>query len=118
MEEKKLRQKIKELLLQLGITPDLGGFACLVEAILLWIQIDVTQKPRISKEIYPVVGEKLGITPSNVERRIRHCCESLGKHVSMLRVVEILGVAPDAKSYCYTNSQFIALCALKIGGAE
>ena len=113
MEEK----KITSMLLRLGLSPDLSGFRYLADAIRIWAAAE-PEKPSFTKEIYPSVAEKYGTQTKRVDRNIRHAIDTLGIRVPLERTAEILGVDIDAYPDGFTNSQFIALCALKIKGGE
>lgn len=69
------RERISSLLISLGISTKLKGFACLREAILL-----LTEDPAqsITKELYPAVAKRMssGATGQQVERLMRSAIES------------------------------------------
>lgn len=111
-----MKSKTEKLLLALGIMPNLSGFRYLVDA----IQIYAEAKGRMSitKELYPQTAARHNTTGIRVERAIRHAIESIGKFVPMSDVMEILGTCPDGLSGKWKNAEFIALCALRIGGTE
>ena len=109
--------KITSLLLRLGITPDLRGFQYLVDAIQIWNEARPV-KPCMTKEVLPRIAAKYGTSWENVERNIRTAIYALGARVPMEDVSEILGVRPEAFPEGFNNSQFIALCALKLKGGE
>ena len=113
MEEK----QIMKLLLQMGITPDLKGFHYLTDAIRIWGSSG-PDKTSVTKTVYPLVAEKYGVQPRIVERNIRHALDALGARVPLERTAGILGVDIEVFPDGFTNSQFIALCALRIGGTE
>ena len=113
MEEK----QITKLLLQMGITPDLKGFHYLTDAIRIWGSSG-PDKTSVTKTVYPLVAEKYGVQPRVVERNIRHALDALGARVPLERTAGILGVDIEVFPDGFTNSQFIALCALKIKGEQ
>ena len=113
MEEK----QITKLLLQMGITPDLKGFQYLVDAIQIWNEARPV-KPCMTKEVLPRIAAKYGTSWKNVERSIRVAIYALGARVPFEDVAGILGVRAEAFPEGFNNSQFIALCALKIKGGE
>lgn len=113
-----MKPKTEKLILSLGAMPNLRGFRYLGDA----IDIYAGHKGPISitKELYTAVAELHNTTGSRVERCIRHVIQNIGDAVPMHEVVDILGTPPRALSLSgtYTNSEFIALCALRIGGTE
>ena len=108
--------KITSLLIRLGVAPDKKGFRYLVQAIRLWGESD-EEKPALG-EIYPAVGEMYGAHWTRVERNIRRAIDDLGTRVPFEDAVKILGTRAEAYPDGFTNGQFIALCALRIGGTE
>lgn len=113
MEEK----QVTRLLLRLGITPDRKGFRYLTDAIRIWNSA-WPDAPSVTKELYPLIAEKYETSVKAVERNIRSALDALGARVSWDRAAEILGVDIEAFPEGFTNSQFIALCALKLKGGQ
>lgn len=71
------RTRTEDKLLELGITPNLGGFYCICEAVEL-----IRKEPRTKTvEIYKKVGEKLGIGADSVDRRIRVAASKADKNL-------------------------------------
>ena len=111
-----MKPKTAKLLLSLGCMPNLLGFRYLGDA----AEIYASYKGPLSitRELYPAVAQKHNTTGIRVERAIRNAISKLGDTVPMHEVVDILGTPPGALSGTYKNSEFIALCALRIGGTE
>lgn len=113
-----MKPKTEKLILSLGAMPNLRGFRYLGDA----IDIYAGHKGPVSitKELYPAVAELHNTTDRRVERCIRHVIQNIGDAVPMHEVVDILGTPPRALSLSgtYTNAEFIALCALRIGGPD
>ena len=107
-----MKDKIKKLLLSLGAMPNLRGFRYLCDAIDLYAE----RKGDVSftKELYPSVATPFNSNGKRVERCIRNVIDKLGDTVPMHEVIGILGTPPRSSSGSYTNSEFIALCALKV----
>ena len=109
--------KIVKFLLVLGIKPTHVGFRATVyglEMILKnWDVLD-----RITKEIYPDVGKRIGITSSQVERNIRYAIECLFQKQDRERVLRILELTPNGSGGRYTNTEFLMACAMKLKRAE
>ena len=94
--------KIKSILLELGITPNLKGFKCICEAVSYIIENDNAK----IKDVYEYVAKNLGYAIPNVERAIRHCIskanktsETWDKYIGCKKV---------------TNSTFLFILALKL----
>lgn len=95
-------KKIKNALLELGITPNLKGFNCIVEAVGYIMKNNDVK----TTDVYEYVAKNLGYEISNVERAIRHCIskadktsETWGKYIGCKKV---------------TNSTFLYILALKL----
>lgn len=110
-------EKIVNLLLELGIRPVLVGFREIVFALELVLK-DWNALDRITKEIYPGVAKRMGKTASQVERGIRTAVTSMFDHQDCERIVQILGMVPNMYKGKYTNTEFLALCAMKLRGMQ
>ena len=62
-------KKIKNVLIDLGITPNLKGFNCIVEAVIYIMENNDAK----TIDVYEHVANKLGCRAVNVGRAIRHC---------------------------------------------
>lgn len=68
-----MRTRIENILLKLRITPNLKGFNCICEVVEM-----ILKEPDIKlMDCYSLVGQKLGIDASSVERVIRHCVKKI-----------------------------------------
>lgn len=90
-------RKIKEYLLKKNIKPHTSGYRYLVDAIHLRSKDDYML--RIVKGLYQDVGRLNNATGSKVERAMRHSIFLAHKRI---------------KSYCPTNSEFIAQAVLDL----
>lgn len=95
-------KKIKNVLIELGITPNLKGFNCIVEAVCYIMKNNDVK----TTDVYEHVAKNLGYEISNVERAIRHCIskanktsETWNKYIGCKKV---------------TNSTFLFILALKL----
>lgn len=89
--------KIENYLLRKGFKPNLLGFDCIVEAIVL-VQNDKTYLRNITKKLYYEISKSLKITKNNVERSIRHSIAVSGLY--------------------FTNSEFIARAIIELKGVN
>lgn len=64
------RAKIEDALLAMGVPAGIKGFAYIADAIEIFGERGTNIS--ITKELYPMIAEKNGATPSRVERAIRH----------------------------------------------
>ena len=69
---------------------------------------------RVTKELYPSVGEKFSTSASKVERAIRHAIEVAWDRGRTDAISSIFGARVYIGSERPTNSEFIALVADKL----
>jgi len=100
-----LRTQISNMLLQLGLSTKLKGYAYLREGILLYSQ-NATQM--VTKELYPAIGAKFCSSRDRVERAIRSAIQNAWKNRDN-RVWHHYFACPEGLAcHCPTNSEFIA----------
>lgn len=106
-------EEIKSLLVKLGISPAIKGFRAVAYALEL-----IMQKPTlldsIHHRLYPAIAKKFETTPSRVERTIRYAIERMFDRQDFEAIVDTLGLPPMINSGKYTNSEFLAVCAMKL----
>lgn len=73
--EKKWKNKAKEMLFDIGISPNLKGFTYIWEAVLMVLE-DGERIHAITKEIYPDIAKSEQSKPMRIERAIRHAIAS------------------------------------------
>lgn len=95
-------KKIKNALLELGITPNLNGFRCIVEAV-IYIMGNNDAK---TIDVYEHVANKLGYRAVNVERAIRHCILKADKNSESWR--RYIGIKMA------NNSTFLFVLAMRL----
>lgn len=66
------RQKIENILINMGIPVSVKGFGYIVDAVLIW---DKEKKVKMTKYLYPQIAQLNGDTPKGVERAIRYAFE-------------------------------------------
>lgn len=102
------RTQISSVLLQLGLSAKLKGYAYLREGILLFAQ-DMTQM--VTKELYPAIGAKFSSSRDQVERAIRSAIQSAWKNRDNEIWRRYFTLADGDHIHCPTNGEFIARLA-------
>ncbi len=108
-----LDERISNIFITIGIPPHIKGFTYLREGIKMAVN-DNTIINRVTKELYPKIGEKFGTTASKVERAIRHAIEVAWNRGRTDAISSIFGARVYIGSERPTNSEFIALVADKL----
>ena len=109
-ENRELDAKISRLLINLGITARLKGYAYLITGIKMAI-MEPERVSSITKELYPEIAQKHKTSPDKVERGIRHAVQSSiiqGRAGELNKLLECQAYKEGER---ITNSQFIALSA-------
>lgn len=108
-----LDEKISNIFITIGIPPHIKGFAYLREG----IKMCVERPPiinKVTKELYPKIGEKFDTSASKVERAIRHAIEVAWNRGRSDAISSIFGARVYIGNERPTNSEFIALVADKL----
>lgn len=106
-----MKNKIKRLLLKLGVDPSLCGYDYLVDAIDICCK-DKSYARQITKRLYPYVAKNNNTTANRAARCIRNAVEKVCDTAPDL--VDELILPIFCKSGKYTNSQFICACVEKL----
>lgn len=109
-EEKNLDRKVVDILLSLGISPNLQGYTFLKESIKLAIY-NPSYIGAITKIMYPTIAIKFKTTACRVERSIRHALEVSYMKGKIYNINEIFGLNILEENEKPTNSEFVALIA-------
>lgn len=109
-EEKNLDRKVVDILLSLGISPNLQGYTFLKESIKLAIY-NPSYIGAITKIMYPTIAIKFKTTACRVERSIRHALEVSYMKGKIYNINEIFGLKILEENEKPTNSEFVALIA-------
>ncbi|MDY5676321.1 MAG: sporulation initiation factor Spo0A C-terminal domain-containing protein [Eubacteriales bacterium] len=109
-EEKNLDRKVVDILLSLGISPNLQGYTFLKESIKLAIY-NPSYIGAITKIMYPTIAIKFKTTACRVERSIRHAIEVSYMKGKIYNINEIFGLKILEENEKPTNSEFVALIA-------
>ena len=111
--EKNLQLSVTKILHDLGIPSHIKGYQYIRDAIKF-----VYNEPKliggITKELYPLVGEKYSVSNSRVERSIRHAIEVSWYRGDWELMEEIFGHSVDIDKAKPTNSEFIVTIADKL----
>lgn len=97
---------LSEILMDIGITPNLSGFRYTKTAIEL-IQQDETMLLPITGKLYPTIAEKHQSTPSRVERAMRHAIQVAWEAGKLKKIYPWFHSWP-------TNGEFLATLAEKL----
>lgn len=111
----KHEQKIKSMLYDLGITPEIMGYHYLASAIAIKEKANKTKD--FSIKLYHETAEKFNTTPSAVERAIRHAIDRSFNNKTPL-FLTIFEPVLNINKRNITNSCFIAMTAEHIASQE
>lgn len=104
------KERVSELIKEIGVPPHIKGFVYLKEAIAL-----VLNKPemldRVTKTLYPAIADTYDATPTRVERSIRHAIELVWSRSDIGMIAQMLGYKEHQLKSKPTNSEFIAMVA-------
>lgn len=106
-------EKISNIFVTIGIPPHIKGFTYLREGIKMTVE-DQSVINRVTKELYPKIGERFNTTASKVERAIRHAIEVAWNKGRTDAISSIFGAKVYIGNERPTNSEFIALVADKL----
>jgi two-component system response regulator (stage 0 sporulation protein A) len=106
-------EKISNIFITIGIPPHIKGFSYLREGIKLAVE-DPPIINKVTKELYPKIGEKFSTSASKVERAIRHAIEVAWNRGRTDAIASIFGAKVYIGNERPTNSEFIALVADKL----
>ncbi len=108
-----LDEKISNIFITIGIPPHIKGFTYLREGIKMAVE-EPSVINRVTKELYPKIGEKFATSASKVERAIRHAIEVAWNRGRTEAISSIFGARVYIGNERPTNSEFIALVADKL----
>ncbi len=101
----------------IGVPAHVKGYHYIRDAIIFVIK-DINLLGAITKELYPLVGEKHNTTASRVERAIRHAIELAWDRGNVEVINKCFGYTINVERGKPTNSEFIALIADKLRMGE
>lgn len=108
-----LDEKISNIFITIGIPPHIKGFVYLREGIKMAVEQPAIIN-KVTKELYPKIGEKYETSASKVERAIRHAIEVAWNRGRTDAISSIFGARVYIGNERPTNSEFIALVADKL----
>lgn len=108
-----LEEKISKIFINVGIPPHIKGYSFLREGVMMAVENPAVIN-NITKQLYPMIGERYCTTPSKVERAIRHAIEVAWNRGRIENINNILGVRAYVGADKPTNGEFIALIADKM----
>ncbi len=108
-----LEEKISKIFINVGIPPHIKGYSFLREGVIMAVE-NPSVINNITKQLYPMIGERYQTTPSKVERAIRHAIEVAWNRGRIDNINNILGVRAYVGADKPTNGEFIALIADKM----
>lgn len=103
-----VKTKVEDFLLDLGVPPQIKGFALLADAVTMCAE-DTDLALGITK-LYRTLAEKNGDTPSRIERAMRH---AIGRALERSQICNELF---RGRKPC--NSEFLATVALHVRREE
>ncbi|MCH5147389.1 MAG: sporulation transcription factor Spo0A [Clostridiales bacterium] len=106
-------EKVSNIFVTIGIPPHIKGYTYLREGIKMTVE-DQSIINRVTKELYPKIGEKYQTSASKVERAIRHAIEVAWNKGRTDAISSIFGAKVYIGNERPTNSEFIALVADKL----
>ena len=99
----------EDLLLDLGISPVLKGFAALSVVCSLREQ---NPAAKFTYDILTAAGKILGVSWHKIERNCRHAISSTILNYGPDAMIEILRQAPKLDTGTYPLDQFVTLCVM------
>lgn len=108
-----LDERISSIFTTIGIPPHIKGFSYLREGIKMAVA-EPSIINRVTKELYPRIGEKFETSSSKVERAIRHAIEVAWNRGRTDAISSVFGARVYIGNERPTNSEFIALVADKL----
>lgn len=105
---KQAEKAVSKLLLSIGFHANLKGYRYVTEAVALIIE-NPDFAYSFNSRIYPIIGEKHGMTPDSVERAVRNSID-LAYDRNYRKFEEFFGYAVPKP----TNTEFISFCAERI----
>ena len=110
------KNRAEDMLLALGVKPNLKGFHYLVDAVDIYLNHKGDLS--ITKGLYPEIARKHNTTGSRVERSIRHAIELTADCNPYGEMERFFGTTTNMNKGKLTNSEFISVFALRLAREE
>jgi len=105
--------QITSIIHEIGVPAHIKGYMYLREAINMVVN-DIDLLSAVTKELYPLIGEKFNTTASRVERVMRNAIDVAWSRVQVETINKIFGYSINNEKGKPTNSEFIAMVAYKL----
>jgi len=105
--------QITNIMHEIGVPAHIKGYMFLREAINMLVN-NINLLSAVTKELYPLIGEKFNTTPSRVERAMRHAIDVAWTRGEVETINKIFGYTIRNDKGRPTNSEFIAMVADKL----
>lgn len=108
-----LMTRVTSIIHEIGVPAHIKGYQYLRSAIIMVVS-DPGIINSVTKELYPAIAKEFHITPSRVERAIRHAIEVAWGRGDLDTLKHWFGYTISSTKGKPTNSEFIALIADKL----
>lgn len=103
-----VQDKVRNMLLDLGMSPTLKGFSYGVElTALAAVQPELIS--RLTHDMYPAIAQDHHVSPASIERCLRHAIESTWSRGNLADLFRLFGHSIDPEKGKPTNREFIAM---------
>jgi len=103
-------EETTKILVELGVPANLQGFKYLQHCIVNVIQ-DPNKIKKVTKKLYPIIGEKYKVNGSVVERSIRHATDIAYFKTGFKSLPKLFGLEENYVDSKPTNCELIAMIA-------
>jgi len=101
---------VSDFCLEVGIMPNLSGYRYVVSAI-MYVISDVEKYRGLTKNLYPAIAKKFGVSSCVVERTIRHALISASQSGKLMKLNKLIKLDVFSKNDRISNGQFIFIVA-------
>ena len=106
----KLKERIVELIKEMGIPANIKGYYYLRYAVELMYE-DMSLMEAITKKFYPAIAKEFDTTASRAERAIRHAINVGWNRGNIKLQNKLFGYSVSIEKGCPTNSEFVVTLA-------
>lgn len=108
-----IKRKTEDILLNLGIAPNILGFGYICDGVDLAITNPVVMR-HLCKVLYPEIAKKNATTSARVERGIRHAIDLIYSRADLDELYKTVGFFGSYDKGKATAGEFISAVALKV----